>query len=53
MRCRYNTLFWSNAIDLMDSHTVVDTSKKAIDNVKDFVRGSRAYLNFTGVSITY
>ena len=38
----------ADAIDLMDSHTVVDTSKKAIDNVKDFVRGSRAYLNFTG-----
>ena len=38
----------ASAIDLMDSHTVVDTSKKAIDNVKDFVRGCRAYLNFTG-----
>ena len=37
----------ASAIDLMDSHTVVDTSKKAIDNVKDFVRGSRAYLNFS------
>ena len=31
----------ASTIDLMDSHTVVDTSKKAIDNVKDFVRGSR------------
>ena len=38
----------ASTIDLMDSHTVVDTSKKAIDNVKDFVRGSRSYLNFTG-----
>ena len=38
----------ASAIDLMDSHTVEDTSKKAIDNVKDFVRGCRAYLNFTG-----
>ena len=38
----------ASTIDLMDSHTVVDTSKKAIDNVKDFVRGCRAYLNFTG-----
>ena len=38
----------ASQIDLMNSHTVVDTSKKAIDNVKDFVRGSRAYLNFTG-----
>ena len=38
----------SNTIDLMNSHTVVDTAKKAIDNVKDFVRGSRSYLNFSG-----
>ena len=38
----------ASAIDLMDSHTVVDTSKKAIDNVKDFIRGCRGYLNFTG-----
>ena len=38
----------ASAIDLMDSHTVVDTSKKAIDNVKEFVRGCRAYLNFSG-----
>tara|TARA_R100000664_G_C2758856_1_gene148092 strand:+ start:1703 stop:4597 length:2895 start_codon:yes stop_codon:yes gene_type:complete len=38
----------ASAIDLMDSHTVVDTSRKAIDNVKEFVRGSRAYLNFSG-----
>jgi len=37
----------ASTIDLMDSHTVVDTSKKAIDNVKDFVRGSRSYLNFS------
>ena len=37
-----------NTIDLMNSHTVVDTAKKAIDNVKDFVRGSRSYLNFSG-----
>ena len=48
MRYQYNTLFWGKQIDLMDSHTVVDTSKKAIDNVKNFVRGSRSYLNFTG-----
>ena len=33
---------------LMASHTVVDTSVKAIDNVKNFVRGSRSYLNFAG-----
>ena len=48
--CDTNITPFSGAsqIDLMDSHTVVDTSKKAIDNVKDFVRGARAYLNFTG-----
>jgi len=33
---------------LMSSNTVVDTSRKAIENVKNFVRGSRSYLNFTG-----
>ena len=38
----------ASQIDLMDSHTVVDTSKKAIDNVKNFIRGARAYLNFSG-----
>lgn len=38
----------ASAIDLMNSHTVIDTSKKAIDNVKSFLRGSRGYLNFTG-----
>ena len=37
----------ASTIDLMDSHTIVDTSKKAIDNVKDFIRGCRGYLNFT------
>tara|TARA_R100001443_G_scaffold34889_2_gene48654 strand:+ start:1508 stop:4426 length:2919 start_codon:yes stop_codon:yes gene_type:complete len=37
----------ASTIDLMDSHTVVDTSRKAIDNVKDFVRGSRSFLNFS------
>ena len=48
--CDTNITPFSGAsqIDLMDSHTVVDTSKKAIDNVKNFVRGSRSYLNFTG-----
>ena len=38
----------ASTIDLIDSHTVVDTSKKAIDNVKAFIRGCRGYLNFTG-----
>ena len=37
----------ASAIDLMNSHAVVDTSKKAIDNVKAFIRGCRGYLNFT------
>ena len=38
----------ASSIDLMDSHAVVDTYVKAIDNVKNFVRGSRSYLNFSG-----
>ena len=38
----------ASAIDLMDSHPVVDTSRKAIDIVQDFVKGTRSYLNFTG-----
>ena len=47
--CDTNITPFSGAsqIDLMDSHPVVDTSKKAIDNVKDFVRGTRSFLNFT------
>ena len=48
--CDANITPYSGAsqIDLMDSHTVLDTSKKAIDNVKKFVSGARAYLNFSG-----
>jgi len=48
--CDTNITPFSGAsqIDLMDSNTVVDTSVKAIDNVKNFVRGSRSYLNFSG-----
>jgi len=34
-------------IDLMDSHAVVDTSKKAIQNVKNFLTGCRGLLNYT------
>ena len=47
--CDTNITPFSGAsqIDLMDSHTVVDTSVKAIDNVKNFVRGSRSYLDFS------
>ncbi len=37
----------ASQIDLMDSHTVIDTSRKAIDNVKDFIRGCRGFLNFS------
>ena len=37
----------ASQIDLMNSHAVVDTSKKAIENVKNFVKGSRSYLNFS------
>lgn len=48
--CDTNITPFSGAsqIDLMDSHAVVDTSVKAINNVKNFVRGSRSYLNFSG-----
>ena len=48
--CDTNITPYSGAsdIDLMDSHPIVDTSKKAIDNVKDFVRGTRSFLNFSG-----
>jgi hypothetical protein len=47
--CDTNITPFSGAsqIDLMDSHIVIDTSRKAIDNVKEFVRGSRSYLNFS------
>ena len=38
----------TNTIDLMNSNIVIDTAKNAIDNVKEFVRGSRSYLNFSG-----
>jgi hypothetical protein len=48
--CDTNITPFSGAsqIDLMDSHAVVDSKVKAIDNVKNFVRGSRSYLNFSG-----
>ena len=47
--CDTNITPFSGAsqIDLMDSHPVVDTSKKAIDIVSEFVKGTRSYLNFT------
>ena len=48
--CDANITPFSGAsqIDLMDSHAVVDTSKKSIDNVKEFIKSCRGFLNFTG-----
>jgi hypothetical protein len=37
----------ASAIDLIDSHAVIDTSQKVIDNVKKFLTGSRAFLNYS------
>ena len=47
--CDANITPYSGAsqIDLMDSHAVVDTSKKAIQNVKNFLTGCRGLLNYT------
>ena len=47
--CDVNITPYSGAsqIDLMDSHAVVDTSRKAIDNVKELIKGCRGILNFT------
>ena len=47
--CDTNITPYSGAsqIDLMDSNIVVDTSRKAIDNVKEFLKGCRGILNYT------
>ena len=47
--CDTNITPFSGAsqIDLMDSHTVVDTSKKSIEIVRDFIKGCRGFLNFS------
>ena len=47
--CDVNITPYSGAdeIDLMDSHAVIDTSRKAIDNVKEIIKGCRGILNFT------
>ena len=47
--CDVNITPYSGAdeIDLMDSHAVIDTSRKAIDNVKEIIKGCRRILNFT------
>jgi hypothetical protein len=37
----------ADQIDLIDSHAVIDTSQKVIDNVKKFLTGSRAFLNYS------
>ena len=52
--CDANITPYSGAsqIDLIDSHAVVDTSKKAIDNVKEFIKGCRGILNFTSGKYT-
>tara|TARA_R110002012_G_scaffold64157_2_gene168704 strand:- start:3082 stop:6054 length:2973 start_codon:yes stop_codon:yes gene_type:complete len=47
--CDANITPYSGAdeIDLMDSHAVIDTSRKAIENVKTFLTGCRGLLNYT------
>ena len=47
--CDVNITPYSGAdeIDLMDSHAVIDTSKKAIENVQTFLTGCRGLLNYT------
>tara|TARA_R100001086_G_scaffold218452_1_gene135158 strand:- start:349 stop:3330 length:2982 start_codon:yes stop_codon:yes gene_type:complete len=37
----------ASQIDLLDSHAVLDTSKKSIDLVKQLLGGARAFLNYT------
>jgi len=37
----------ASEIDLLDSHAVLDTSKKSIDLVKELIAGSRAFLNYS------
>nr|BAR36958.1 Phage-related protein tail component [uncultured Mediterranean phage uvMED] len=46
--CDTNITPFSGAsqIDLIDSHAVIDTSQKVIDNVNKFLTGSRAFLNY-------
>tara|TARA_R110002110_G_scaffold245377_1_gene461790 strand:+ start:1091 stop:4105 length:3015 start_codon:yes stop_codon:yes gene_type:complete len=47
--CDVNITPYSGAdeIDLIDSHTVIDTSQKCINNVQNFLTGCRGYLNYT------
>ena len=47
--CDTNITPYSGAsqIDLIDSHAVVDTSQKVIDNVNKFLTGSRSFLNYS------
>ena len=47
--CDANITPYSGAdqIDLIDSHAVIDTSQKVIDNVNKFLTGSRAFLNYS------
>jgi len=48
--CDANITPFSGAsqIDLIDSHAVLDTSKRSIELVKQLVTGSRSFLNYTG-----
>ncbi len=41
------TAYGSTTIDVLDCNTVIDTSKNVIDNVKELVKGSRAYLPYS------
>jgi hypothetical protein len=37
-----------SAIDILDCNAVLDTSRNVIDNVRELVKGCRAYLPYTG-----
>ena len=37
-----------SAIDILDCNAVIDTSRNIIDNVRELVKGCRAYLPYTG-----
>ena len=37
----------ASQIDLLDSHAVLDTSKKSINLVQELIAGSRSFLNYT------
>ena len=41
------TAYGSTTIDVLDCNAVLDTSRKVIDNVRELVKGARAYLPYT------